>query len=100
VRGLRHGPSTETVKVRFKLYPNGRAQLIEIEKGSGAREIDEAGIYSVVHAQPFPPFPSELGDDAVDVHLRMRTGARARSRDTQSVTNSSSSKPDVPASKK
>lgn len=99
VRGLRHGPSTETVKVRFKLYPNGRAQLIEIEKGSGAREIDEAGIYSVVHAQPFPPFPSELGDDAVDVHLRMRIGARSRSRGTQSVTNPSSSKPDVPASK-
>lgn len=100
VRGLRHGPSTETVRVRFKLYPNGRAQLIEIEKGSGAREIDEAGIFSVVHAQPFPPFPSEVGDDAVDVHLRMRTGARSRSRDTQSVTNPSTSKPDVPASQK
>ncbi len=100
VRGLRHGPSTETVKVRFKLYPNGRAQLIEIEKGSGAREIDEAGIFSVVHAQPFPPFPEELGDDAVDVHLRMRIGARSRSRDTQSVTNPSTSTPDVPASKK
>lgn len=100
VRGLRHGPSAETVRVRFKLYPNGRAQLIEIEKGSGAREIDEAGIFSIVHAQPFPPFPAELGDDAVDVHLRMRTGAKAKSRSTQSVTNSSSSKPDAPTSKK
>lgn len=100
VRGLRHAPSIETVKVRFKLYPNGRAQLIEIEKGSGAREIDEAGIFSVVHAQPFPPFPAELGEDAVDVHLRMRTGARAKSRGTQSVTNSSTQKPDAPTSKK
>ncbi len=96
VRGVRHGPSSETVKVHFRLYPNGRAQLIEIEKGSGAREIDEAGIYAVVNAQPFPPFPTELGDEAVDVHVRMRTGARAKPREVQSVTNPSSGKPDAP----
>ena len=46
------------------MFPNGRAQLIEIEKGSGVREIDEAGIYAVVNAQPFLPFPSELGEDS------------------------------------
>jgi len=96
VRGIRHTPSGEAVKVRFKLYPNGRAQLVEIEKGSGAREIDEAGIYTIVHAQPFPPFPPELGEDAVDVHVRMRTGLRAKKRDVQSVTNPTS-KPDAAA---
>ena len=53
------------MEVRFKLLPNGRAQLIQIEKGSGAREIDEAGIYAVINAQPFLPFPSELEEDAV-----------------------------------
>ena len=95
VRGIRHAPSSETVKVRFKMFPNGRAQLIEIEKGSGAREIDEAGIYAVVNAQPFLPFPSELGEDAMDVHVRMRTGSRGRSLDVQSVGSRSSSKPDV-----
>lgn len=95
VRGIRHAPSTETVKVRFKMFPNGRAQLIEIEKGSGAREIDEAGIYAVVNAQPFLPFPSELGEDAVDVHVRMRTGSRGRSREVQSVGNQLHSKPDA-----
>jgi TonB family protein len=84
-RGIRHRPSSETVKVRFKLFPNGRAQLIEIEKGSGVREIDEAGIYAVVNAQPFLPFSSELGEDAVDVHIRMRTGSRGQSRGVQSV---------------
>ncbi len=97
VRGLRKGPSSETVRVHFRLFPNGRAQLIEIEKGSGAREIDEAGIYAVVNAQPFPPFPSELGDEAVDVHMRMRTGARPRPREVQSVTSQSDGKPDAPA---
>ncbi len=90
VRGIRKGPSSETVRVRFRLFPNGRAQLIEIEKGSGAREIDEAGIYAVVNAQPFPSFPSDLGEESVDVHIRMRTGARPRPRDVQAITNPSS----------
>jgi TonB family protein len=85
LRGIRHRSSNETVKVHFKVFPNGRAQLIEIEKGSGTREIDEAGIYAVVNAQPFLPFPSELGDDAVDVHIRMQAGTQKRSREVLSV---------------
>ena len=87
------------MKVRFKLYPNGRAQLIEIEKGSGAREIDEAGIFTIVNAQPFPPFPADLGDlgdEAVDVHVRMWTGARAKSLEVQSVGDRPSGKPAAP----
>lgn len=77
---VRHAPSSETVHVRFRMYPNGRAQLIQIEKGSGSREINEAGIYAVVHAQPFPPFPEGVGLEPVDVHVRMRTGARSSAR--------------------
>lgn len=96
VRGIRHTPSGETVKVRFKLYSNGRAQLVQIEKGSGAREIDEAGIHAIVNAQPFPPFPSELSEDAVDVHVRMRTGLRPKKGDVQSITNSAAAKPGDP----
>jgi len=93
VRGVRHRPSSETVRVRFKMFPNGRAQLIEIEKGSGAREIDEAGIHAVVNAQPFLPFPDELGADPVDVHVRMRTGSRGRSpREVLSVGSRSTTK--------
>ena len=95
IRGIRHTPSSETVKVLFKMFPNGRAQLIEIEKGSGAREIDEAGIHAVVNAQPFLPFPSELGEEVVDVHVRMRTGSRGRSLEVQSVGSRSSSKSDA-----
>ena len=97
VRGVRRGPSSETVRVRFKLYPSGRAQLIEIEKGSGVREIDEAGIYAVVNAQPFPPVPEDVGDEPIDVHVRMRTGARGgKTRDVQSVGNTSNGKAEAP----
>jgi TonB family protein len=95
IRGIRRAPSSETVRVRFKMFSNGRAQLIEIEKGSGAREVDEAGIYAVINAQPFLPFPSELEEDAVDVHVRMRTGSHGRSREVQAVGNQSHRKPDT-----
>jgi TonB family protein len=87
VRHVRHAPTSETVRVRFRLYPSGRVQLIQVEKGSGAREVDEAGIYAVVHAQPFPPFPDNVESEAVDVHVRMRTGARAGGLEVQSITN-------------
>ena len=87
VRHVRHAPTSETVRVKFRLYPSGRVQLIQIEKGSGAREVDEAGIYAVVHAQPFPPFPDNLESEAVDVHVRMRTGAKTGAREVQSITN-------------
>lgn len=87
VRRVRHASSSETVRVRFRLYPSGRAQLIEIEKGSGAREIDEAGIYAVVHAQPFPPFPDDVGSEPVAVHVRMRTGMKAGSQESRSLAH-------------
>ena len=87
VRHVRHAPTSETVRVKFRLYPSGRVQLIQVEKGSGAREVDEAGIYAVVHAQPFPPFPDNIEAEAVDVHVRMRTGAKTGAREVQSITN-------------
>ncbi|MBH0177310.1 MAG: TonB family protein [Nitrospira sp.] len=85
---VRHTPSSETVHVRFRMYPNGRAQLIQIEKGSGSREINEAGIYAVVDAQPFPPFPEHVGSEPIDVHVRMRTGARTGARDVRPASAS------------
>jgi TonB family protein len=93
VRRVRHSPSSETVRVRFRLYPSGRAQLIQIEKGSGAREIDEAGIHAIVHAQPFPPFPHDVGPEPVEVHVRMRTGVKTGPQEPRSVTHSQGQRP-------
>jgi len=100
VRHVRHAPTSETVRVKFRLYPSGRVQLIQIEKGSGAREVDEAGIYAVVHAQPFPPFPDNLESEAVEVHVRMRTGAKTVVREVQSITNKQAGAPEAGSSKK
>ncbi|MCS6896587.1 MAG: energy transducer TonB [Nitrospira sp.] len=96
-RRVRTVPTDEIVRVRFRMYPNGRAQLIEIEKGSGAREVDEAGIHAVIHAQPFPPFPAELGAEPVTVHVRMKMSQKSRARNIQSVNHTPLSKAGGPA---
>ncbi len=84
MRHQRQIPARETVRVRFRMYASGHAQLIEIERGSGVRDIDEAGIQAIVQAEPFPPFPEELGAQAVDVHIRMRTGLHSVVKNVQS----------------
>jgi TonB family protein len=66
----------ETVRVRFRMHTNGNAQLIQLERSSGVREVDEAGLLAIVQAHPFPPIPGGINEDYVDVHVRMRTGAR------------------------
>lgn len=66
----------ETVRVIFRMHSNGEAQLIQVERTSGVRDVDEAGLLAIVHAHPFPPFRDAVGDEAVDVHVRMRTGAK------------------------
>jgi len=53
-----------------------------------------------VNAQPFPPLPEDVGDEPIDVHVRMRTGARAKARDVQSVGTISNGKPEAPAAVK
>jgi TonB family protein len=79
----------ETVRVRFRMHANGNAQLIQLERSSGVREVDEAGLLAIVQAHPFPPIPGAISEDYVDVHVRMRTGARPAAAVQQS--------PEVPA---
>ena len=55
--------------IHFRLYANGEAQLIEIERSSGDAELDQAALLSVVNAHPFPPFPAGSQESHVDVHV-------------------------------
>ena len=92
VRQIRRAPSGETVRIRFKLYSSGVAQLIQVEKGSGARDINEAGIQSIIHAHPFPPLPADMSGELVDVHVRMRTGVRVTPGDVETTVEKKSVK--------
>ncbi len=96
IRSIRRAPSSETVRVHFKMYASGVAQVIQLEKSSGARDVNDAGLQTIIHAQPFPPIPPDLGDDVVDVHVRMRTGAKVATRDVQMTVDRKPSKPAQP----
>jgi len=100
IRSIRRAPSSETVRVHFKMYASGVAQLIQLEKSSGARDVNDAGLQTIIHAHPFPPIPPDVGGDIVDVHVRMRTGAKVASRDVQMTVDKKSSKPAAPPSPK
>ncbi len=100
IRSIRRAPSSETVRVHFKMYASGVAQLIQLEKSSGARDVNDAGLQTIIHAQPFPPIPPDVGGDIVDVHVRMRTGAKVSSRDVQMTVDKKTSKPPAPPSPK
>ena len=64
----------QALGVRFRLHANGEAQLIQVERSSGTRELDEAGMRAIVNAHPFPPFPEDLDHSSIEVHVRMRAG--------------------------
>lgn len=97
VRQIRRAPSGETVRVRFKLYGSGVAQLIQIERGSGARDINEAGIQTIIHAHPFPRPPADMNGELVDVHVRMRTGVRVAPGDVETTIEKKPAKKMPPA---
>jgi TonB family protein len=100
IRSIRRSPSSETVRVHFKMYASGVAQLIQVEKSSGARDVNDAGLQTIIHAHPFPPIPPDVGGDIVDVPVRMRTGAKVATRDVQMTVDKKSSKPASPPSPK
>lgn len=71
----------QAVHVQFRLYPGGRAQMMQIADGSGASEIDQAGIQAIADAQPFPPFPTGIGTEPIEIHVRLQAGSNAGVRD-------------------
>ncbi len=62
-------------RVRFRLYADGLAQLIQVERSSGDPRVDEAGLQAVLASLPFPPFPPTVREPSVEVHLDL-PGAR------------------------
>jgi len=74
----------QAVRVRFRLHANGEAQLIQVERSSGARELDEAGLRAIVNAHPFPPFPADLDHSSIEVHVRMHADFRDSVQNAQS----------------
>lgn len=62
-------PPTRLPRVQFRLYWDGVARTIALERSSGSYQVDLAGMDSVVGAHPFPPFPENMADPYVDIHV-------------------------------
>ena len=73
---LRKGRAGQGLRVQFKLYPQGFAQLIQIERSSGDPSVDEAALRTVLSLHPFPPFPPDVGEPFVDVHVDLAGSKR------------------------
>jgi len=72
---LRKDKAARSLRVQFRLYPAGFAQLIQVERSSGDATVDEAGLHTVLSLNPFPPFPPDVREPSVDVHVDL-PGAR------------------------
>ena len=66
---LRKDQAGRGLRVQFRLYPGGFAQLVQVERSSGDPNIDEAGLRTVLSLHPFPPFPPDVREPSVDVHV-------------------------------
>jgi TonB family protein len=56
-------------RVQFRLYANGEAQLLQVERSSGDRRTDDAGLQAVINAHPFPPMPPAFPEPHIEVHV-------------------------------
>ncbi|MBI4002342.1 MAG: TonB family protein [Nitrospira defluvii] len=70
-RGIQRVPG-----IGFRLYANGEAQLIEVERSSGDLALDQAALLAVINAHPFPRFPAGTRDAHIAVHVDVPTPAR------------------------
>ncbi len=55
--------------IGFHLYANGEAQLVEVERSSGDKAVDQAALLAVINAHPFPRFPAGTRDSHIAVHV-------------------------------
>jgi TonB family protein len=63
------GRVVRDLRVKFQLYPGGYAQLIQIERSSGNPIVDETAMRTILSLHPFPPFPPDIREPFVDVHI-------------------------------
>ncbi|MEM7828517.1 MAG: energy transducer TonB [Candidatus Aenigmatarchaeota archaeon] len=58
--------------VGLKIKRNGIVMNIWMEKGSGNKLFDESALRAISKTAPFPPFPSEINSDFLEIGVRFR----------------------------
>lgn len=59
----------ETI-ITVRIARSGGVELASFEKRSGNRYFDDAALKAVKKSSPFPPFPSRLTDDSIEIGIR------------------------------
>lgn len=59
----------ETV-IAVRIAKSGGLELVNFEKRSGNRYFDDAALKTIKKSSPFPPFPSRLSDDSIEIGIR------------------------------
>ena len=72
----RHRGVPRVPGIGFRLYANGEAQLIEVERSSGDMELNQAAVLAVLNTYPFPRFPAGTRDAHIEVHVDDPSPAR------------------------
>jgi protein TonB len=65
-----------TAVVRLMVKSDGELVSRKIVKSSGSKVLDEAAIASIEKASPFPPIPSEVGKETIEVSVPFKFSVR------------------------
>lgn len=65
------------VRVKFRLAASGQVTSVTVEQSSGLSYYDLAGQRAVLSSVPLPPFPSDLRELWLDVHVSFTVGEGA-----------------------
>ena len=71
------GGQVSPVVVKFRLERNGTVSEVGIERGSGNNYFDFAGRRAVLSAGKLPPFPEDMTEPYLDVHVSFTVGEDA-----------------------
>lgn len=56
-----------------RIARNGKVEFVDFEKPSGNRYFDEAALKAVKKSSPFPPFPSHMMDNYIEIGVRFHS---------------------------
>ncbi len=69
-RGILGQKSTLTLMVLFSISRKGKIEKIQIEDSSGSVLLDDSALRAVQLCNPFPPIPSVVKEDLLQVHFQ------------------------------
>jgi TonB family protein len=58
-----------SVVLAFELMPDGHVRSVKVRESSGSSFYDQAALRAIFLADPFPPFPEEVKEPFLEIHM-------------------------------